>query len=327
MVKVSVIVPVYKVERFIERCARSLFEQTLEGMEFIFVDDCTPDKSMEILSGVMADYPAVREQVRVVRHPENRGLPSARNSGLAIARGEYITHCDSDDWVEPGIYEKMYLKAKAAGADLVGCDFYYEYSDRREFCRQDFDVSPEDSLANLLKGKHIMPNTWCRLVKRRLYTDYQVSFVPGINMCEDLIASVKLHAFAGKTASVHEALYHYVQYNASSIASSVNDRQIKEIHMACRVIEDFLKQQGIYDNYRLAFLERVFWLKRGSLLDKKIRNYKYWKSVYPESNRNIWHYSFSLDVKLGYWLAVAGIPFFIIRLFELRRILKKMLRK
>ena len=100
MPKVSVIVPIYKVEPFIERCARSLFEQTLDDIEYIFVNDCTPDKSMEVLSRVLEDYPGRKEQVRIITMPVNSGLPKVRRAGLEVASGDYIIHCDSDDWVD-----------------------------------------------------------------------------------------------------------------------------------------------------------------------------------------------------------------------------------
>ena len=95
--KVSIIVPIYGVEHFIERCARSLFEQTLDGIEFIFVNDSTPDNSISILLRVLEDYPNRQNQVRIVQHEVNKGLPFARQTGIRLAKGEYIAHCDSDD--------------------------------------------------------------------------------------------------------------------------------------------------------------------------------------------------------------------------------------
>ena len=98
-IKVSVIVPIYEVERYIERCARSLFEQTmLSGIEFIFVDDCTPDYSIEILHNTLKEYPEREAQVTILTHSANKGLAAARKTGVRAARGEYISHCDSDDW-------------------------------------------------------------------------------------------------------------------------------------------------------------------------------------------------------------------------------------
>ena len=101
MPKVSVVIPVYGVEKYIERCARSLFEQTLDDIEYIFVNDCTKDRSIDILNEVINDYPARKQQIRIVHHKENKGLPFARQSGWQVATGEYVANCDSDDWVDP----------------------------------------------------------------------------------------------------------------------------------------------------------------------------------------------------------------------------------
>lgn len=305
---VSVIVPIYKVEKYIERCARSLFEQTLGDIEYIFVDDCTPDCSMEILERVMEEYPERIKQSRIVHHLENRGLPSARNSGLALAKGEYIIHCDSDDWVEPEMYEKMYNKAKEEDADIVGCDFYYEYTNYQEYCWQNFDTSAEMCFVNLLKGKDVMPNTWCRLIKRSIYTDKEIHFVEGINMCEDLIVNVKLHFFVKKIVSIHKGYYHYVQYNLSSIVNVVNLSQIKQIQAACYVIEEFLRKENIYEQYKIEFLERVFWLKQPLLLNRKVRNYRLWSSIYPDANHYFKYYVMRWDVRWMYWFAIIGKP-------------------
>ena len=91
--RVSVCIPVYGVEKYIERCARSLFEQTMtDGIEFIFVNDCTKDNSIEILEKVLEEYPHRKEQVKIIHHEKNRGLVAARNTGLEHATGDYIIH-------------------------------------------------------------------------------------------------------------------------------------------------------------------------------------------------------------------------------------------
>lgn len=113
--KLSVIVPMWSVEKYIAKCARSLFESTLDDMEFVFVDDCTPDKSVEVLQGVIEEYPKRKSQTIIVRHEVNKGLPQARKTGVAAAHGEFITHCDSDDWVAPEMYEKMLATANGGG--------------------------------------------------------------------------------------------------------------------------------------------------------------------------------------------------------------------
>ena len=126
--KVSVCIPVYGVEKYIERCARSLFEQTMkDDIEFIFVNDCTPDKSIEVLQKVLEEYPNRKEQVKIIHHEINRGVSAARKTALMNSHGEYIIFCDSDDWVDTNLYEVMYKKAveennifKASKGYLIG---------------------------------------------------------------------------------------------------------------------------------------------------------------------------------------------------------------
>ena len=111
MPKVSVIIAVYGAEKYIERCARSLFEQTLNDIEYIFVDDCSPDKSIEILISVLDDYPHRKKQVRIIRNHSNLGVGGTRTVGMKAATGDYLIHCDPDEGVEHNMYELLYNKA------------------------------------------------------------------------------------------------------------------------------------------------------------------------------------------------------------------------
>src|SRR5574344_2358361 len=113
MPKVSIIIPIYNVEKYIEKCARSLFEQTEEDLEFIFVNDCTRDCSMQILNEVIKDYPSRKNQIKIITNEINQGLPFTHQRGQKEATGEYIIHCDSDDWVDINMYRMLYEKAKA----------------------------------------------------------------------------------------------------------------------------------------------------------------------------------------------------------------------
>jgi glycosyltransferase involved in cell wall biosynthesis len=115
------------VEKFIGRCVESLMQQTIDGVEYIFVNDATPYKSMDVLRSVVERYPAKASQVKIVEHEHNKGLPAARNSGMAVATGEYLFHCDSDDYVEPDMLETLYSKALEAGADIVWSDWYLTF--------------------------------------------------------------------------------------------------------------------------------------------------------------------------------------------------------
>jgi glycosyltransferase involved in cell wall biosynthesis len=150
--KISIIIPVFRVEKYIERCVRSLFEQTLDDIEYIFINDCTPDNSMMILSNLIEQYPYRKSQVKIIHHTINKGVSAARNAGLKTATGEYIIHCDSDDWVEKDMYESLYDKAIAEDADMVGCDFYCEYKKKSIYCKQYFNQEIEQCFRQMLYG-------------------------------------------------------------------------------------------------------------------------------------------------------------------------------
>lgn len=183
---ISVIIPIFRVEAYIERCARSLMEQTLEEVEFIFVDDCSPDGSVDVLQRVIADYPEREGQVRIIRHERNRGLPAARNTGLTEATGEYIFHCDSDDFIERDAVEKMYEIAKKEDADIVYTDWYLDISPSQgpsltppvggrtsvRYMRCPTYSTPKEALRGLLHGT-MKYNVWNKLVRKSLYGLYE----------------------------------------------------------------------------------------------------------------------------------------------------------
>lgn len=122
--KVSILIPVYGVEKYIERCARSIFDQTYQNLDIVFVDDCTPDKRIEILRRVLDDYPERKAQTRIIRHEHNRGLAAARNTAVAAATGTFLTHVDSDDWLELDAVEELVKKQVETGAEIVTGEVY-----------------------------------------------------------------------------------------------------------------------------------------------------------------------------------------------------------
>ena len=123
--KVSVIIPVYNVEKYIERCARSLFGQTLDDIEYIFIDDCSTDNSIFIMQNILEEYPKRKNSVKIIRHSVNKGVGQTRQDGIDVASGQYLIHCDPDDWVDASIYQKLYSEAILKSAEMVICDFFY----------------------------------------------------------------------------------------------------------------------------------------------------------------------------------------------------------
>ena len=217
--KISVIVPIYNVEEFIGQCARSLFSQDWEDSEFIFVDDGSPDRSVEILQEVLESFPGRKSQVTIL-HQKNAGLPQARMTGLRHASGDYIIHVDSDDWVEQNYLSRLAKEAIETGADVVYCDFYKEYTTKPAKIYREEDITPPDgpSLLKAIHTNHLKAYMWNKLIRRSQYRLEDI-FVPIHSFHEDIIFQTQLLYDAGLCVHVKEALYHYRRKRGGALTS------------------------------------------------------------------------------------------------------------
>lgn len=216
---ISVIVPVYNAEAYLEKSINSLLAQTFKDFELLLVDDGSTDASGELCDA----FAQADTRVRVF-HKTNEGVSATRQFGLEQARGEYTIHADPDDWVEPDMLEKLYTKAKAEDADMVICDYYVEFGKKTELKRQ--QPSALDSETVLREMFQRLHGSLCnKLVKRACYKDFQISFPPEIHYSEDLYVVVSLLLHPIKVAYVPRAFYHYNQTaNPNSISRSANKR-------------------------------------------------------------------------------------------------------
>lgn len=303
-VKVSVIVPVYKVETFIVRCAESLLSQTMEDAEFIFVDDASPDGSMRLLEECIAMHPERHDRVKILRHERNRGLPAARNTGMAAASGEYIYHCDSDDFADACMLEKLYAAAERNNADIVWCDWFLSFAHNERYMKQPGYATAEEALKGMLGGR-MKFNVWNKLVRHSLYTDNGICFPEGYGMGEDMTVMM-LFARAGKTVYVPEAYYHYVKLNTESFTQTFSDRHIEELEYNVQRISAYLT--GIYGNAldrEIAYLKLA--VKYPFLISPSFRKYRMWQEWYPEADRYIMgNRQLSLRSRIVQWCAWKG---------------------
>lgn len=285
MPAVSVIIPIYNVEAFIGRCARSLMEQTLRDVEFVFVDDASPDNSVSVLKSVLAEYPHRQQNIILITHQANKGLPAARNRGLDVASGEYIFHCDSDDYMEPRMLELLYTKAKESGADMVWCDWFLTYAARERYMRQPSFSSPGECVRAMLSGA-MKFNVWNKLARRSLYADNAVSFPSRYGMGEDL-TMIRLTACALKVAYVPQALYHYVKTNSRAFSQTYSPRNLKELrHNVDETARFFLNRDAEQWSPYVAFLKLE--AKFPFLIsDGRRGEYGRWRDWYPEANAYI----------------------------------------
>lgn len=220
--KVSVLVPVYGVERYIGRCVDSLMRQTYADIEYIFVDDCTPDGSIDVLRSVIERYPKRKDSVKIIRHDRNRGQAAARNTAVVAATGSFVLYVDSDDWVEPDIVEQLVTRQLSTDADMVGCGQTVhrgeEETDRIE--AYDGDGS---KLARLMLCGAAMFYVWGRLIRRSLYTDTGFECIEGANGSEDMLTVCKLTYHARRVSYIETALYHYNLDNEGSFCHTFSE--------------------------------------------------------------------------------------------------------
>ncbi len=214
---VSVLVPVYRVEAYIERCARSLFEQTYDNLEYIFCDDCSPDASIQKLENVMKDYPTRLEQIRILRHEQNRGSAAARNTLIANFKGVFSFWVDADDWVDTNAVELLVKKQQETDADIVTCRAYAHYQDDvKEYFDGGWDLDKDTLLEMILLGKR-GASVWRRLIRRNLYTDHHVRCVEGVNIRNDFQLIIPLIYYSKKVDGINAFLFHYNKDNQHSI--------------------------------------------------------------------------------------------------------------
>lgn len=281
---VSVIVPIFNVREYIGRCVESLMNQTLADVEYIFVDDASPDDSLDILQSVLERYPDRKANVSIITHAENKGLPAARNSGLSKASGEFIFHCDSDDHVEASMLRDMFEYAKKNNADIVWTDWYLSMANSERYMSMPEYNSPSDAIRSMLGGG-MKYNVWNKLIRRSLYTDNGIEFPSGYGMGEDLTI-IKLFAFAKKTIHLPKAYYHYNKTNSSAFSQTYSDRHLEELRHNIDDISKFI-QEKLGSEYELeaAFLKLE--AKFPFLLSSDTKRIKIWKSWYPEANKYI----------------------------------------
>lgn len=284
MPSVSVIIPIFKAESSIERCARSLFEQTLDSVEFIFIDDCGDDESFPILSRVLDAYPERKSQTIIHRMGQNSGTAAVRKQGFSLSSGKYIIHCDSDDWVEKDAYESMYNKCVAEDLDMVISDYWQDVFDTHNYWGQQFDG---EDLIRMLLNNHLSSGLWNKMVRRDIYAMDDFIF-PSENICEDFVYSIQFILASHKVGFIHKGLYHYV-YNPNSILHNYSIEGAIERHrQICSNIGlslGLLESKSLSKKYEDYIVCQKFLVKKGLinyLNDSAI--YDLWRHTFGEIN-------------------------------------------
>lgn len=248
--KVSVIIPIYGVENFIEECLESLFNQSYENIEYIFVNDCSPDRSIEILLNSLQAHPNFKEKSKLINQSSNKGLASARYRGIIESSGEYVYHIDSDDWIEPNAIESLVQAAIDEGADMCVGDFFINYYNK-EITQIATTAPKTEYIKKILSRNRKYAWTLCnRLIKR----DLQLKALPieDINMGEDYVTVPRLIYYSEKIIHVNQSLYHYRQTNTSSYTKFISQKSINDLISATDVLNKFFNDKFYSKEYLVA---------------------------------------------------------------------------
>ena len=301
---VSVVIPVYKAEKYIDRCLESLARQTLDGVEYIFVNDASPDNSIDKVHSFFKAAPLKNSTYRVVDNPGNRGVGFARQNGLDHAQGKYVIHVDPDDWTEPGYLKKMYEQAEAAHADIVFCDIFIEYSDRTVESTQCPGTTDAREIIDSLCHGRILGSCWNKLVRRDYIKDCNAVFIPGINVCEDVTFFLQLLRNNPRIAQVGQQLYHYDRFtNSNSIQRHLLPDHLDQDNRLIETVGAILSDsrfRSSADAFRSSALFHIFEISPYSGAEFRRRYRHLWPAVAGNTK-------FSLPKKAILWLACHGL--------------------
>ena len=321
MPKVSVIIPVYNVADYIERCARSLFEQTLDEMEFIFVDDASSDNSIEILQEILFYYPQRKFQVHIVHHSSNLGPSTARNNGLRVATGDFVVYCDSDDYVASNMYKLLYEKAMQEKADVVYCDFFMAYSSHNKY----YNTLNENEDKTTFLRQYLLQSwtvLWNMIINRQLLLTHHLHFPQGITYCEDFYLTVPVLFYANKIAKVNDALYYYNRTNSSSIIRNLNHKDALDERKTYLDTIEFFARKDVLTKYQKEISWRVLKNKQDLVLNKL--QHREFMNIYPESHQYILSCPTSFcnrKIKLFMWMLTHHLRWPLLGILYLRKIL------
>lgn len=250
-IKVSILVPIHNVEPWIERCVRSLFEQTYPNLEFIFVNDNTQDKSIDVLLKALSEYPERKDAVVIIENKENQGVAYSRDLAVKRAQGEFVCFVDADDWLELNAIELMLNEQIRTSADVVwGKALMHTPTGNLELQEPLYADRHEWMLCYSRLTQNLIMVTWRRLILRSLFIEHNISAYGAGNYSEDKVIMTQIAYFAQSYSSVDNIVYHYNRINRNSSTAQqskdifnldIFNQEMKSIG----IIEKFLRTKEI----------------------------------------------------------------------------------
>lgn len=277
---ISIIVPVYNTQAGLEQCLASVCAQTYRNLEIIIVDDGSTDHSTDICR----EFARKDNRIRTI-YQNNRGVSAARNAGLQTAKGDYLAFVDSDDWIEPDMYELLLQKLTVCGADIAVCAHYRERNGKSSTRYQSGDISVltrDDALKALAQDKWVRNYMWDKLYKRQLFEN--LTFPEG-RIYEDLAINYRVFFRAQKVVVVDTPKYHYVIRQGSALQSRYNPQKELQLFQTVCELDEFYRQHNLWKGTPILVVKRgVHFLDHLSMLPlteetKRIRTFVHQKML------------------------------------------------
>ena len=242
-ITISVIAPIYGVERYITEFADSVLSQSYPNIQFIFVNDGTKDRSIEILEELIdAKYSHRRNSITIINKP-NGGLPAARKTGLDNATGDYVYHVDSDDWLSPDSISKIVTKIEETDADIVYFNLVKEYAEKSKPKREMvYDATTKQQYILNMYNHRSFSSLCNKCVRRTLYTDNMI-YTPQYGYAEDCYLSTQLVGYASSISFLDEYIYHYRKGNPTAITAQQRRKRKREY--ALNLIDLYYKYHDV----------------------------------------------------------------------------------
>lgn len=238
--KVSVLIPVYKVEKYIAQCAESLFSQTYKDVEYVFVNDCTPDNSIGVLRSVAERFPQRQGDIRIIDQDRNRGSGAARLKAMEYATGDFIMFVDSDDFIPNDAIEKLVKRQEQTGADMV--DGAADAYSNGHF--SDVQLPYKGArYTELLILQNVVPHRiWARLIRRSLFIEHDINFKEGVNQAEDYSIMPRVAYYASRSWT-DDIVYHYRMDREGTFTDGISSKHVLSYLEANHIVFDFFKDK------------------------------------------------------------------------------------
>lgn len=297
---ISVVIPVFNVEKYLKRCLDSVLAQTFKDFELILIDDGSTDGSPAICD----EYAQIDQRIRVV-HQKNCGSATTRNIGISLAKGDYLVFVDSDDWVEPDYLKLLYNKAQESNSDIVMYNSYFEEKEKTNI--RFLDIGDDYCAACLTVLKSC--SLWLKLFTRNLLVENDIRCIESVDLREDFVISFKSAFFAKKISQINDTMYHYNRINEDSLSSNYvtySEAKINQMLANSTEIERFMNEYSLTEKYRKELCHYRTELKLRILTHSKKLKYSYVKLY---SNEKMYKVE-SLPVKIKILFFIVFLRFY-----------------